>query len=126
MGRAVGLLLAALLVGIALQAWIGSDLRELEALGEAADPAAVQRARRILRAVMTGTFASSFAFAAALAWLSLRVLRSGVFPPRGAEWLGARRRYAGGAARAVGALCLLLSALMLLVSLAGLALAWLR
>jgi hypothetical protein len=126
LGRVVGLLLAALLVGIALQAWIGSDLRELEALGEAGDPAALERARRIFRLVMAATFASSFGFGAALAWLSLRVLRTGRFPPSGAAWIGARRDYAGGPARAIGALGLLLSAVMLLVSGAGVALAWLR
>jgi hypothetical protein len=126
LGRFVGLLLAAFLVGIGLQAWVGGDLRELEALGEAADAAAVERARRTLRLLMAATYASSLAFGVVIGALSLRAIRAAVFPPAGAEWLGARRRYSGAAARGIGALGLVLSAVMLLVSGAGLALAWLR
>ena len=123
MGRLIGVLFLALLVGIGLQAWVGSQLRDLEAFGEGAE--AALRARRTLALLAVGTLAVALALGGALAWLSFQTIRSAHFPPPGAEWLGARRRYEGAAARGVGGLGLFLSSVLLLASAAGLALAWL-
>ena len=122
MGRVVGLLLAALFLGIALQAWVGSQLGDLDALGEGAE--AAERARLTLQLLAVGTLAVALALGGALAWLSLQTLRSARFPPPGADWLGARRRYEGAGARGIGGLGLFLSSVLMLASLAGLALAW--
>jgi hypothetical protein len=121
LGRVVGLLFAALLVGIALQAWVGSQLGGLEEGSEAAE-----RAGHTLELLILGTFAVGAALGGALGRLSLQTIRSAQFPPPGADWLGARRRYQGAGARRIGGLGLFLSGVLLLSSLAGLALAgWL-
>jgi hypothetical protein len=123
LGRVVGLLLAALFVGLALQAWVGARLQELEAFGEPGE--AAERARLTLRLLAVGTLAVALGLGGVLAGLSLRTIRSAQFPPPGADWLGARRRYEGAPARRVGGLGLFLSGVLLLASLAGLTLAWL-
>lgn len=122
MGRVLWLLLIALVGGIALQGYVGGELRELEALGGNAPMADLGRARWLAWAAGTLTFGSALGLASALGWLSARTLRSATFPPAGAEWLGSRRRYAGAAARRVGALGLLLSVLLAAAALVGLAL----
>jgi len=54
--------------------------------------------------------------------LAARTVRGSSFPPEGAEWLGARRRYEGAAARRVGWLGVGLAALLSAAALAGLVL----
>jgi hypothetical protein len=102
---------------------VGAQLQDLDAFGERAE--AAERARLTLRLLSVGTLAIALALGGALAWLSLQTIRSAQFPPPGADWLGARRRYEGAPARGVGGLGLFLSGVLLLAALAGLALAWL-
>lgn len=121
-GRLAALLLAVFVVGIVLQLWFAGELRELEALGHDAPAAALERAWRLFWVGGAATFGAALGFAALLGSIAARALRAGAFPPPGAEWLGARRSYQGAAARRVGWGGIVLSALLGLASLAGLAL----
>jgi hypothetical protein len=121
-GRLLGLLLIALVGGLVAQAFVGAELRELEALGGTAPPADLTRATRLFWASAAGSFAVALAIGGVLAGLSTRTIRSASFPPAGAEWIGARRHYEGAAAQRLGWLGLGLAALLSTAALAGLVL----
>jgi hypothetical protein len=121
MGRRVAILLAALLAGVALQGWAGAELSQLEAQGAAA-AAELPRVRALFWLGGIASFGAALGFGLVLGSLASRTLRSASFPPEGAEWLGARRRYEGAAARRIGWLGVALAALLSAAALAGLAL----
>jgi len=121
-GRLLGLLAIALVGGVVAQAFVGAELRELEALGSAAPEADLTRATRLFWASAGVIFGVALAIGAALAALAVRTIRSASFPPAGAEWIGARRQYEGAAARRVGWIGAALATLLCLAALGGLAL----
>jgi hypothetical protein len=121
-GRLLGVLGIALIGAIVAQGFVGSELRELEALGGEASSAALARATWLFWASAAAGFALALAIGALLAGLALRTIRSASFPPAGAEWIGARRQLQGAAARRVGWLGMALASLLASVSLGGLVL----
>lgn len=121
-GRALGWLLVALVGGIVSQLYVGSELRELEALGSAAAPEDLARATRMFWGSAAALFLVAVAIGGLLGTVAMRTIRSASFPPAGAEWIGARRHYEGAAARSIGWLGIALAALLALAGLGGLAL----
>jgi hypothetical protein len=92
-GRLLGLLGIVLVGAVVAQAFVGAELRELEALGSAASEADLTRATRLFWASAGAIFAVALALGALLVALAIRTIRSATFPPAGAEWIGARRHY---------------------------------
>lgn len=118
----LGLLAIALVGGIVGQAFVGAELRELEALGSDASQRDLERATWMFWTAAAASFAVALAIGALLAVLSVRTVRGAHFPPEGAGWIGARRSYEGAAARRIGWLGALLAALLSIAALGGLAL----
>lgn len=122
MGRLLGLLGIVLVGAVVAQAFVGAELRELEALGSAAPEADLTRATRLFWASAGAIFAVALAIGCLIAALAIRTIRSATFPPAGAEWIGARRHYEGAPARRVGWIGALLAAFLCVAALGGLAL----
>jgi hypothetical protein len=114
-------MLAGLLGVVALLGWAGGELLLRVAVGAAA-AAELPRLRALFWTGGIASFGAALGFGLALGALATRTVRGSSFPPEGAEWLGARRRYEGAAARRVGWLGVALAALLSAAALAGLVL----